>query len=313
MHLARFTDVAKHVPVMLVAALALGASLMPGGAAVDVATPAVTLPSLIEDASRRIAANVRAVQDGRHLGFDTNLYPGDRTMQAWRGDDSPYEWVGYYLPAPCHRDTTWVGKRTTLQGMGWGIAVVYVGQQSWGTMGRSAGTARKGRRTRRSDEASNCASAFVTAARGALDAVDAILRTEQEGFPHGTTIFLDIERMELLSPSMRAYYRAWTAGVLADGRYRPGVYAHTDNASKIYDDVRSVFVAAGDSREPQFWVAGRTRHFAPDKAPTDVGHSFADVWQGRLDIVDTQNGVRLPIDVSVARVPSPSQEYAYGE
>ena len=81
-----------------------------------------------------IAAAVQAVSSaaaGRHLGFDTSKYPGDEAMKAWREDGS-YEWVGYYLPAPCHRDTTWSGKREALAAEGWGLAVVYVGQQTWG-------------------------------------------------------------------------------------------------------------------------------------------------------------------------------------
>jgi hypothetical protein len=71
------------------------------------------------------------VKEASYLGFDTYTYPGDEVMRAWRHDDVPYEWVGYYLPAPCHKGTTWVGKRERLTEMGWGIAVVYVGQQTW--------------------------------------------------------------------------------------------------------------------------------------------------------------------------------------
>ncbi|HYH79534.1 MAG TPA: hypothetical protein VEX86_07045, partial [Longimicrobium sp.] len=41
-------------------------------------------------------------------GFDTGIYPGDAVMRAWR-QASPYVWVGYYLPAPCHRDPSWSG------------------------------------------------------------------------------------------------------------------------------------------------------------------------------------------------------------
>ena len=67
------------------------------------------------------------------MGFDTHTYPGDKTMRAWKAaPGAPYRWVGYYLPAPCHRDTSWSGKRQTLVDMGWGLAVVYVGQQTWG-------------------------------------------------------------------------------------------------------------------------------------------------------------------------------------
>jgi len=66
-----------------------------------------------------------------HPGFDTSFYPGDATMSAWRQPASPYEWVGYYLQAPCHRDASWMGKRSTLTAMGWGLAVLFVGQQTF--------------------------------------------------------------------------------------------------------------------------------------------------------------------------------------
>src|SRR5689334_2849742 len=66
-----------------------------------------------------------------HAGFDTSIYPGDAAMSAWHKPSSPYEWVGYYLQAPCHRDPSWMGKRSTLRSMGWGLAVLYVGQQTF--------------------------------------------------------------------------------------------------------------------------------------------------------------------------------------
>ena len=49
---------------------------------------------------------------------------------------------------------------------------------------------------------------------------------------------------------------------------------------------------------------------SPEKLPSDVGHAFAAMWQGVLDIHQTHNGVRLPIDVNVAAVPSPSEHLA---
>ena len=74
-----------------------------------------------------------AQQAGKNMGFDTHTYPGDKTMAAWKAaPGAPYRWVGYYLPAPCHRDRSWTGKRQKLVEMGWGLAVVYVGQQTWG-------------------------------------------------------------------------------------------------------------------------------------------------------------------------------------
>jgi len=72
-------------------------------------------------------------KEGHFVGFDTHTYPGDEKMRAWKNaPNAPYSWVGFYLPsAPCHKGTSWSGKRQALQDMGWGVAVVYVGQQTW--------------------------------------------------------------------------------------------------------------------------------------------------------------------------------------
>ena len=276
---------------------------------------------------------VGSAVSGRHLGFDTSKYPGDDAMQAWREDGS-YEWVGYYLPAPCHRDVSWSGKREQLSRSGWGLAVVYVGQQTWGkTPGKAEVVTkyvkkrvrqvkrRNGKRVvtyvtkrvpvkvvipPRAQPGSSCSTHFVSGSRGKIEADDAIARTLAEGFPQGTVIFLDIEHMNAIPGAMRAYYKQWTARVLADGRYRPGFYAHTRNAASIYADVKEVYDSMGVTNEPPFWVAGNSAEFAPGKVPTDVGHAFAAVWQGVLDKVEERNGHKFPIDVNVAATPSPS-------
>ena len=300
------------------------------------ATPSIGLA--VASATQQIADDLSDA--GPHLGFDTFAYPGDDAMKAWLTADKPYSWVGYYLPAPCHNDDSWEGKRGTLANMGWGMAVIYVGQQTWGrTPGqkiavtryvakrvRTTAKLKSGKRivryvnkrvpvrvlvAPRASQGASCSSQLVSASRGAADAKDAIDKTATEGFASGTVIFLDIERMESVPRAMRDYYRAWTEQVLADGRFRPGYYAHTYNADLIYRDVKQVFAAAGISSDPPFWIA-KARGFAPDKDPTDVGHSFAQVWQGVLDVVETHNGVRLPIDVNVAMLPSPS-EFQGGE
>ena len=95
--------------------------------------------------------------------------------------------------------------------------------------------------------------------------------------------------------------------MLADGRYKPGIYAHTRNANTIYEDVSEEYDRAGVKSEPAFWITG-TGGFDVDRAPTDVGHKFAMAWQGLLDVVREHNGVRLPIDISVASKGSPSTE-----
>lgn len=292
-----------------------------------------SLSEAVTSASTNIAQNL----SGPHLGFDTFEYPGDGAMKAWLSADKPYKWVGYYLSAPCHNDDSWDGKRETLKGMGWGMAVIYVGQQTWGrTPGQKVTVTRyvtrrvretrriRGKRivryvnkrfpvrvrvTPRASRGSTCSTQLVSAARGTADANDAIAKTAAQGFANGTAIFLDLERMQFVPEAMREYYRAWTARVVEDGRFKPAYYAHSFNARRVYDDVKQVLVGAGVAWEPSFWIASE-RGFSEDKAPTEVGHSFAQAWQGALDVVETHNGVRLPIDISVAEAASPSEDSA---
>lgn len=316
-----------------------------------VPNPLSELGSAVGDASTNIATNLRA---GRHLGFDTYAYPGDDAMVAWRqdGTGAPYEWVGYYLPStPCHKGESWSGKRERLATMGWGTAVIYVGQQVWSGTPRQQivttryvtkritkrvkvsrlvkgkivnGKRRKARRITsyenrrvsikvpvktvsyaRAQPGQSCSTHLVSGSRGTRDANDAIAKASGEGFPRGTVIFLDLERMERVPSAMRDYYKKWTARVLEDGTYRPGFYAHNHNARIIYNDVAGVFVDAGSLDQPPFWIASG-RGFSEDKEPHEVGHEFAKVWQGVLDVVQTHNGFKLPIDVNVSAYPSPS-------
>jgi hypothetical protein len=266
-----------------------------------------------------VASNARP----SHLGFDTNIYPGDGAMDAWK-QSGQYEWVGYYLKGACHSDGSWTGKREHLTENGWGLAVIYVGQQTWGrNLGQAAPAAsvatskhlKHGRHvartmTRRSvvpvaTANDGCSASYVNGAQGAIDAQDAIAKATREGFARGTTVFLDVEPMPVVPQRMRDYYRAWTQTVLANGRYRAGIYAHTRNAAGIYDDVSDVYANAGVSGDPAFWIAS-SRGFSTEKLPSDVGHTFAMAWQGVLDVVRTHNGVKLPVDISVASVASPS-------
>src|SRR3954466_13154966 len=156
----------------------------------------------------------------RYVGFDTHTYPGTNTMKAWKETPgSPYKWVGYYLPSPCHANASWVGKRDTLIAMGWGLAAVYVGQQTWGKSPRALSlSALESLRKKTS-----CATDFISAGEGTREADDAVVRARAEGFPRGSIIFLDIERMETTPPAMRDYYKAWATRMLASGEYVPGI------------------------------------------------------------------------------------------
>jgi hypothetical protein len=241
--------------------------------------------------------------DGKHLGFDTYAYPGDKTMHAWKNaPGAPYRWVGFYLTSPCHKGRTWNGKRKTLTDMGWGLAAVYVGQQTWNrnpkplTPKRAAQLAKSG---------STCNADFISAARGDAEGADATVKMAAEGFPPRSIIFLDIERMEKMPPVMREYYRAWFRRVIRDGKYLPGTYVHAHNAQVVYDDLKAEFVAAGIKEEPRIWVASG-RNFEEGKAPQEVGFTFAGVWQGLIDVGRAVANIKLPIDVNVSAWTSPS-------
>jgi len=300
----------------------------------------------IADASARFAMTAAAitgqdapiaseVANASYMGFDTGDYPGDEAMRAWRTGDSPYHWTGYYMPSPCHRDEGWSGKRETLTQMGYGLAVLYVGQQTWGRkpgaphmervqlpkrvtsyVGRGRSRHKVTRTVTKTvlrkapppAPDATCNSDFVSGARGMREGVDAAQRAAREGFAPGTTIFLDLERMDVIHQQMRDYYSAWARAVLDDGRYVPGIYVHTYNANTVYSDVKSVYQSVGRKGEPPFWVA-KSGGFDATKHPRDMGHSFAAIWQGVLDVTQTWNGHKFPIDVNVAALPSPSSEF----
>jgi hypothetical protein len=241
--------------------------------------------------------------DGKHLGFDTHTYPGDKTMRAWKdAPGAPYRWVGYYLPSPCHKDASWTGKRQLLTEMGWGLAAIYVGQQTWGRTPKPL-SAKQAASLQKSG--ASCNANFISADRGTSDGADAIAQTAKEGFALRSVVFLDIERMEKMPDVMRAYYRAWARRLLQDGRYLPGVYVHAHNAQVVHDDLKAEFVTAGVTEEPRIWIASG-RGFEEGKAPQDVGFTFAGVWQGLIDVGRAVANIKLPVDVNVSTWTSPS-------
>jgi hypothetical protein len=270
-----------------------------------------------------------------HPGFDTNVYPGDATMRAWR-DASPYEWVGYYLPAPCHRDASWAGKREALIGMGWGTAAIYVGQQDWTQMNRApaqqpqldtaaaaqnpstqptptpqsqpqpSGQPQPSTQTQVQAAPAQCSAANLVGGRGGTDADDAIARAAGEGFPAGSVIFLDVERVQNVSPQLVGYAREWAQRVLAEGRYLPGLYVHRLNAAPLAEAMRTAWVGAGRSDAVPVWVTATDAAFTLDQQPGASGLGDATMWQGRLDANESWGGTTLRIDQNVSLSRSPS-------
>jgi hypothetical protein len=290
--------------VLAAIGIACGRSSTEPGGMTKVADAAANVAQVAAAVTGQDAPLADEQLDGKHLGFDTHTYPGNKTMRAWKtAANAPYSWVGYYLVSPCHKDASWSGKRDTLTAMGWGLAAVYVGQQTWGRTPKPL-TAKRAAQLAKSK--SNCNSDFLSADHGVADGKDAIARAAAEGFAPRSVVFLDIERTEKLPQAMRDYYRAWARTLLQDGSYRPGVYVHAWNAQAVHDDLKAEFAAAGVKEEPRVWVASG-RGFDESKSPQDVGFTFAGMWQGMIDVARAVADIKLPVDVNVSSWVSPSE------
>lgn len=145
------------------------------------------------------------------VGFDRNDYPGDAAMQQMR---KVFSFAGYWLTNPPGENTnTWLGKRATLRAQGWGFLVLANGRFDKEILkAQKAGT--------------------TPAALGKKDAAAAVAAAKREGFPVGTTVFLDQEEGGRLLDEQAAYLLAWTEAVAASS-FRPGVYA---SGQRVQDD-----------------------------------------------------------------------------
>jgi hypothetical protein len=150
-----------------------------------------------------------------------------------------------------------------------------------------------------------CSRTLLTTEQGTTDGIDATTKTASEGFPNGTTIFLDIEHMDAIPASMHDYYRAWVQQVLADGRFRPGIYVHKANANAIHAGVAQAYADSHASGSARFWLTGSSG-FDLTRSPWESGFPFANVWQGIYEVDQTWNGATINIDVDVADRTSPS-------
>ncbi|MGI0027021.1 MAG: glycoside hydrolase domain-containing protein [Nitrosopumilaceae archaeon] len=254
----------------------------------------------IEDASNLLSKTIQRYTGdaATYLGFDKGSYPGDTLMQTlW--NVSPYFFTGYYLDSPNAFSKSWMGNRTTLKNMGWGFLVIYVGQLS----------PDPNYPKRKSD---------LNFEQGGADAANAFDVAQNEGFPNGTIIFLDIENTESILPTdMINYFKGWMDYFIKNEQYNPGVYCFTKLAQKLTDTAQEVYQSNIKNGSPAFWV------FAPDKkkfkltdspAKADATFTSASVWQGKKKYPEKSfsKGVVLPpnfdntIDINVAYTPNPS-------
>jgi hypothetical protein len=241
-----------------------------------------------------------ALPDARGVpGFDTRDHPGEGVMERWLAE-SPYRWVGFYLPAPCYTGTTWQGKRQSLRDMGWGLAVLFVGEQDWAAAAGGAGAV-MGADPEAREAGARCTRGNLSLERGREDGAAAAAAAGAEGFATETVVYLDVERVEYVSDDLVAYVRGWTRGLAGTG-YAPGLYAHARNAEELLAVMADA--AGADAVTPRLWVAS-TGGFHLRRGPTESGFP-ATVWQGVLDTHETWGGTTLRIDQNVADRRDPS-------
>jgi hypothetical protein len=224
---------------------------------------------------------------GAFIGFDVADYPGDAFMQDW-WNNSPYQFAGYYLQAPCHQGfTPWEGHRATLIGIGWSLLVIYVGQQR--------------------ASSSPCTLNNLTQAQGVLDANEAATHATNEGFAAGTFIYLDLETGDPFDTDLGGYLGGWVPQIIANG-FNPAVYCSRNIASDVNTAVASLIPAG--SPAPRIWVfgdgAGSNEKFnRAVSIPSDSGVAIATAWQS-LTHSQTFGSSTLSVDESVCTLANPS-------
>ncbi|MCD0247589.1 glycoside hydrolase domain-containing protein [Xanthomonas melonis] len=223
-----------------------------------------------------------------YTGFDTDQFPGLPALD-WLKNETSLAWCGYYLaPAPSHADTGWMGQRAALTAQGWGLAPVYLGQQTIGPGSHEA-----------------------NARQGSIDGAQAAALARAEGFPGGAVVYLDWE--DGGSPPQAAidYIRMWIAALVEHG-YSPGLYCSHARAVELLSRI-------GPGPTPRVWAwrvstaarhpyAGDIRHIQPAD-PAGCGYSQAILWQYEQDAVLSLPGTPcdgLEVDLSYSSLADPS-------
>ncbi len=146
-------------------------------------------------------------------GFDCSGFPGETIIQKLRGTTN-FKFCGYYLaPAPSHSDQSWMGKRSFLKNLGFGIAPFYVGEQVAGP-----------------------GSLHPSSMKGSEDGRDAARLMQSQGFPAGSCVYLDLENGQPLNRPglpLDQYLNSWCKAV-SDSGFHPGIYCSHTLAEEIH-------------------------------------------------------------------------------
>lgn len=149
-------------------------------------------------APAQAAAGAHAGNPRTFLGFDSNEYPGDASLENLK---RAFSFSGYWLNnPPGAKSNDWAGKRAALRDAGFGFLVLF-----------------NGRLERQLNPPAD------PAAIGTQDGQAAASAAAREGFPSGTIIFLDQEEGGRMTARQMTYILAWF-DALAKSGYRAGIY-----------------------------------------------------------------------------------------
>jgi hypothetical protein len=198
-----------------------------------------------------------------YLGFDRNDYPSDDALPVLH---KSFSFASYWLgPPPGEKQSTWLGKRALLQSNGFGLILLYNGKAT-GEIKSLQGAQRQ----------------------ASAQAQQAAKLANQEGFPKGSVIFLDVEEGGRLPVHYHEYLQAWVDSLSKSG-FRAGVYCSGITVSEgagvtitTADDIQ----AHMRSRQILFWVyndacppsLGATLP-GNSPSPANSGISYATIWQ----------------------------------
>lgn len=217
-------------------------------------------------------------------GFDISGYPGDSTM-SWLKANTNLVWCGYYLVAPSHEHSSWIGKSAQLNAAGWGIAPVFVGQQISGP-----------------------GSLNPSASTGVTDGNQAVTGMQQEGFAPGSFVYLDIENGPPLTGPQQDYLNSW-CDTVQQGGFSPGVYC----SHLLAQDVQDLRPGC------RIWAFKLTTqpdpvpNPYPSPDPSGSGFSGATAWQLAQNCFINANNTTLQVDLDSATIPDPGAPLAVAQ
>ena len=226
-----------------------------------------------------------------YAGFDTDIFPCMEQM-AWLKAHTNFSWCGYYLaPAPSHPDPSWMGQRQALLTQGWGLAPLFVGQQTTGSGSHDATRPKQGN----------------------TDGTLAAQLARNEGFPQQSCIFLDWEDDSSLSAGVQDYIGSW-AQTVADSGYQPGIYC----SHALAPDIAALIGRLCPAPALRIWawrVATVAKHpyegsieSFPCSDPACCGYTAAVAWQCEQNCQLSLPGApmtSLQVDLSCSTMADP--------